>query len=107
MKGYGMTAEDVQEDLQRIDHGDPEITALLEKTRRKTLGKGLPYIEVAKSKTYGTVKYLLKDWPDGTTEVTNLDTNESWTFVPRSNAEEIQRERNRRQVYNWIHGIAA
>lgn len=81
-----MTAEQVQGDIVRLNHGDSEIIAQLENLRRKTLEKGQPYIEPAKSREYGYIKYLIKEEP-GSIRVSDLDTNDTWVFhttEPRS-----------------------
>ena len=96
-----MTGEDIQHDLQRMDHGDKEIFAQFEQMREKLKAKGLPYIEVAKSKAYGYIKYLLKEDPNGTVEVTDLDNNNTYTFVTQV---EPRSKRQHEQVRNWIKG---
>lgn len=102
-----MTAEDIQNDLERMDHGDPELARAMENTRRKTLAKGLVHTEVLKSKTYETIKYLLKEWPNGSVIITDLDTGEEWGFADPS-AEMIEaQERARQQMIAWARNKAA
>lgn len=102
-----MTAEDIQEDLVRMDHGDPELAFTLEKLRQKTLAKGLVHSEVLKSKTYGTIKYLLKNWPNGAIIITDLDTGEEYGYVdPPDEVLEAER-RSRERIRDWIKSKAA
>ena len=64
------------EDLLRLDYGDPEIAALLDKLYKTHRLKGLAYRELFCSKLLGTIRYLLLVETNGTLSITNLDTGE-------------------------------
>lgn len=99
-----MTAEDILNDLERIDHGDRELFAQFETMRRKTIAKGLPYIEVAKSKTDQSIRYLLKEHPDGAVEITDLNTNDTFTYCDDKASPRSKRQIQEDQIQRWIHG---
>lgn len=95
------TAEDIQGDLERMDYGDPEIRRSIEYTRLKCKQKGLPYVELMRSKTLGTIKYILKEMHDanGTVFITDMDTNNTFTLI---DPPEPRPETDREKIRRWI-----
>ena len=79
------TAEDIQDDIQRLNFGDPEIDKAYEKLRYLFKSKGLIYRELLESKLFGTLKYLLVEMNDenGTIMITDLDSNNTFTFCDK------------------------
>lgn len=96
------TADDIQDDLERIDHGDKEIAGGLERLRRMFKDKGIPYHELLRSKFFGTIKYLLVELQDehGTVLITDLDTNQTYRFTDEFS--KVQEVKTKKQVREWI-----
>lgn len=104
-KGHMIDSEFVRDDIQRIDHGDVEIANAIERVRRLHLKKGLPYVELLRSQLYGSVKYLLREEPDGTVTVSDLDTNESFLLMHARTTRapvEDEHQRNEAIIRKWI-----
>lgn len=97
-----MNADEVKFDLDRMDHGDKEIWTQFELLRSKVISKGLPYVELAKSKTFGTIKYLLKEYPNGTVEITDLDTSDTFTYSDDPANKEPKKLTDRERIQQWI-----
>lgn len=68
------TIEDIVDDIVRDNYGDQEVDHNFELLRQSRLMKGLPHIEVLRSKTFNTLKYLLKEEPSGDLTISDLDT---------------------------------
>lgn len=77
------TAEEIQDDLERLDYGDKEVWSQIERLRKIYKEKGIQYHELCRSKLFGTIKYLLVELQDkhGTVLITDLDTNATYSFV--------------------------
>lgn len=67
------TIDDVIEDLERDTYQDPEVYRNLEVLRQSKLLKGLTHHELMWSKTFGTLKYLVKEEPTGSVTICDLD----------------------------------
>lgn len=71
-----MDKEDLINDLVRNDHGDKEISRTLDYLYKLHKQKGLPYVELMRSKFYGgTIRYIVKSH-NGIQTISNLDNNE-------------------------------
>ena len=92
------TADDIKDDLERLDYGDMEITSKFESLRKSYKAKGLPYRELLKSKFFGTVKYLLVELNDefGTVLITNLDSNATYSFC-----DAVQSRQKLNRIKDW------
>jgi len=103
MKGNMHTAEDIIDDLDRLDHGDQEIRNAYEKLRKLFKSKGLVYYELFKSKSCSTVKYLLVELQDdlGTVLITDLDTNN--TFKVSDGAPVRRPKSDHERIREWIN----
>lgn len=102
MKGkYNMTIEDIQDDIVRMDYGDVRIAQAFETLRARTKEKGQPYVEPLKSKSLDYIKYLVKDYPDGRTEILDMDTGENHTLYPQTIKE---KPTTREMIRKWIKG---
>lgn len=95
-------AEDVQHDLERFYQDDPEIYAAYEALRRVHHKKGLVYTEVAKSKTFNTVKYLVKEYPQGWISITDFDTGEVFAYGPPITSETTKPISDYEKVQKWL-----
>jgi hypothetical protein len=69
------TYEDVVEDLIPLSEGDAKLKELYAKLYHETHSKGLPYHELAKSKFFGTLKYIVTSHPITGVSILDLDTN--------------------------------
>jgi len=71
-----MDKEEIVDDMLRNDYGDVEINKQLERLRCLFIQKGLPYVELFRSKFYGgSVKYILREH-EGRFYISDIDTNE-------------------------------
>ena len=74
------TLEEIADDLVRMDYDDKSIHAAFENLRRECISKGVPYRELAMSKTYGTIKYIVMELPTGTILITDMDNGTTFTM---------------------------
>ena len=75
-------ASTVAHDCVELDHGDKEIIAAIKRLRYLHKQKGLVYYTLGRSKKTRTIRYLVAELNDkkGTILITNLDTQETYTF---------------------------
>lgn len=99
-------AEDVQFDLERFYHEDREINEAYEKLRAAHIAKGLVYTEVAKSKSFGTIKYIIKEYPQGWVSITDLDSGEIFAYGPPREGEAKKPLSDREKIQQWIRRAA-
>ena len=64
------------DDLEGINYVDPAIQAAYAHVMRLHVDKGLTYYEVARSKFFGDVRYLVRFDPDRIMTILNLNTGE-------------------------------
>ena len=101
-----LDAEDIQFDLERFYQEDKEIYAAYEKLRAAHISKGLVYTEVAKSKAFGTIKYLIKEYPQGWISITDLDSGEVFAYSPPLEGEIKKPLSDREKIQKWISRAA-
>ncbi len=69
------TPQDIIDDLDRVTHNSPQIERALDNLFAQHVLEKKIYRELFNSKLFGTAKYLLARFPDGTIKITDLDTN--------------------------------
>lgn len=69
------TVEDVIEDLVPIYRGDVEMAMAYKQLYDRHVKHKRVYVEPARSKLFGTLKYMVTAFPDNTVTILDLDTN--------------------------------
>ena len=70
--------EEIVDDVENLYYTDKTIQDLYTKLHNEHRAKGLIYKELAKSKMFNSIKYLLTSYPDGKFSILDLDTNEEY-----------------------------